>query len=241
MSAADIFGAHASNLWTRYRGEIQITNRIVGGIPKDPDTIKKWIEARLEGATDAALYQVVEETREAMQVEAFKTGKNPSPSDVNAEVARQFVGGNGFKMVDGVLCYESRCLKAALREAANTLFQGVTPFPGRAEKSRKGLKSTINETVVVGPEFLSLGVAAPTIENEQRIKHVTGPRGPQSVITVVDLVEKPLIHFQVDVLRDWMPVPLWAEIWAYIEKNGLGSDRARGDGINELVLWEKMR
>lgn len=229
----DLFGPADSDLFTTYRGTLQVLNRLTGGIPKDPNTIKKWIESRIEGGNDAALAEIMAETIEAMGEEAT------TPALAEA-MAKRVSSGNGFKRVDGVLTYESRCLKAALKEAANVLYPNVTDYPGKRAGSRKGLKSVVAETIFVGPEFLSLGVSEPDVVGDQRLKHITGPKGPQSTIAVVDLVIKPRIEFEVRVLNDWVPPKLWRSLWEYIGQDGIGSDRARGDGQNEIVSWEKV-
>lgn len=236
MSAADIFGKAAGN-YTRYRCEVQVANRLVGGIPKDPDTIKGWLTSRLE-VDDAVLVEMTEATYRQMREES---GAEPERDAVMEEVARQFEGGNGFKTVDGQLVYEGRCMKAAIKEAANIAYPNKTPYPGRPDALKaSGLKSKLAERVFVDEEYISLGVDAPS-DTEQRIKHIMTPQGPRSAINVVDVVDKPMLSFTVSVLDDFLKPEVWARIWSVIEANGLGSDRARGDGTCELITWEKLK
>jgi hypothetical protein len=160
------------------------------------------------------------------------------------EIARAYEGGNGFKSVDRgdgvmVLVYEGRCMKAALKEAMNICYPGVD-FPSKkniAPAYRKGLKSTGAERIFVPEDYISLDVTEAS-ETEQRIKHVTTPRGPRSAINVVDLVTRPLLRFHVDVWEDFLGLEEWGKIWALIESNGIGADRARSDGKCELMRWE---
>lgn len=71
MSARSIFEAripgtaHAN--WTTYHGRLRVHDKLIGGIPKDPDTIAKWIASRME-MDDRALLELVQTT--AMEMEA---------------------------------------------------------------------------------------------------------------------------------------------------------------------------
>lgn len=240
MGAMDIFGDIGE--WVTYYAEVQVLNRIVGGVPKEKDTIKAWLKARME-MTDADLAELTEQTYELMRVSSG--GVEPTKDAVAEEVARLYESGNGFKMVDGKLVYEGRCMKAALTEAANIVYPGVK-FPGKeklSENFRKGLKAAMKERVFVREEYITLGPPE-LAENEQRIKHVTGAQGRRSAITVVDTVARPLLRFHVDVLdttgqgEGFIPREVWGMIWGAVEHNGIGADRARGDGVCELKVWE---
>lgn len=281
MAATEIFNGQSP--FTRYYCELQVLSNIVGGVPKDKDTIKGWLASRLDlgdaqlAELTAKTYQEMQAARLAAREEELErqlalglitnlneggqlpglvdtTEVDPSnPAGFSAEppreevletVARGFEGGNGFKARnrgDGVeeLVYEGRCMKAALKEAANIAYPGID-FPSKtniAPKYRKGLKSTLAERIFVPEEFISLGVTQAT-ETEQRIKHVSTPRGPRSAINVVDLVFRPLLRFHVDVADDFLGDVEWGRVWSLIEANGIGADRARSDGKCELVKWE---
>lgn len=227
MGASAIFGTPSP--FAKYRATLQVHGKLVGGIPKDPDTIKKWIESRIKSGEDLALQEVWNATVEAM-------GTDAAYGDVVAAVAAETQGGNGFKSVGGELVYEGRCMKAALKESANIAYPG-TEWPGRPAKIRKGLKNYLAETVFVVEDTIGLGVSEPS-GTEQRIKHVMTPQGPRSSISVVDYVENPLLTFHVAVLDDVIKPDVWGRVWSTLEANGIGADRARGDGQCELVGWE---
>lgn len=232
MSAADLFPG--TDPFTRYAAEFQIDGVLVGGIPKDPDVIKGFLKARLDMG-DADLIELAQQT----YAEMTAAGEEPPTDDLADAVARKFEGGNGFKHVDGQLVYEGRCMKAALKEASNICYPG-TDWPGQKKaKLRKGLKNAAAERVFIVERFIPLGVTEPS-RTEQRVKHVTGPQGPRSAINVVDVVEKPLLCFTVAVLDDFIPAEAWGRIWQTIEQNGVGADRARGDGTGELIRWDRL-
>jgi hypothetical protein len=226
MPASAIFGT--PDPFAHYRATLVVHGKLIGGIPKDPDTIKKWIESRIKGGADLPLQELWNETVEAM-------GESASFGEVTAAVASEMQGGNGFKTMDGQLVYEGRCMKAALKEAANIAYPG-TEWPGRPAKIRKGLKNYLAETVFVVEDVIGLGVSEPS-GTEQRIKHVMTPQGPRSSIGVVDYVEDPKLSFTVAVLDGCIKDEVWGRLWAALERGGIGSDRARGDGQCELVDW----
>lgn len=237
MSALTLLGDPAKDdKFTRYHAEIQVHDKLIGGIPKDADTIKKWLASRIEGGNDLVLQELVNETVAEM---AEASGAAPGPDELLNEVARRTEGGNGFKSVDGQLVYEGRCMKAALKEAANIAYPG-TQFPGKPKDIRKGLHRFMAETVFVEDRYIPLGVSAPS-GTEQRIKHifVTG-KGKQGTINIVDYVEKPLLSFTVAVRNDFLPQSGWLEIWQTLEYIGIGADRARSDGQFELITWDRV-
>jgi hypothetical protein len=235
MSALTVFDRSADDEFARYRVELQVLDKIIGGVPKDPDTIRKWVESRIAQGADLALQQTVQETVEAMTAES---GETPGFGEVLDEVSRQIEGGNGFKFVDGNLVYEGRCMKSALKEACNVAYPG-TDWPGKPAGIRKGLMRYLAERVFIEDLHISLGVSAPS-GTEQRIKHIMTPQGPRSAINVVDYVTKPKLTFTVAVLDDFLPVKAWARMWQCAEEIGIGADRARSDGKFELLAWDRL-
>ncbi len=232
MAASDIFKkAIKEPAFTKYDVTIQIHGKLIGGIPKDADTIKKWLQARIPEGNDLALKELYQETVEAMD-------PGTAFDDVIEKLVEKTEGGNGFKTNNGVLVYEGRCMKAALKESANIAYPG-TDFPGKPKAIRKGLRNFMSETVFVTDDFISLGVSEPT-GSEQRIKHIMTPAGPRSAINVVDFVVDPTLNFTLAVLDDCLPDELWGRLFQVSELNGLGSDRARGDGRAELVGWDRL-
>lgn len=229
MGAAEIFG---TSRFVRYRAELQVRERLTGGVPKDPDTVKAWLKSRLE-MEDRALIDLANETQAAMMTQ---DGARPSADDLLDAVVGQVEAGNGFKRIDGQLIYEGRCLKAGLKEAANVAFPG-TDFPGKPAGIRKGLMRFLAERVFVEEDGIPLGIGEASW-TEQRVKHITTPQGPRSAINVVDIVEKPRLTATIAVLDDCISPQTWGAIWETLEEIGIGADRARGDGKFDLVSWE---
>jgi len=91
-------------MWIKFEVETQIRNRIIGGIPKNPEMIKAWLQSR-------GLGDLEEKTK--------------------AELADQLTEGQwqGFKKDDNGLYIEARQVKAMLKEAAN-IVRHVIKFKG---------------------------------------------------------------------------------------------------------------
>jgi hypothetical protein len=172
-------------------------------------------------------------------------GQEPTAAELTEAVAQKAVQGNGFKRLDGQLVWESRCLKAAHKEAASVLYPGGGLPPGAKEpvsgsRARKGLRSFVEERVEIAERYLPLGRTEPDISGEQRIKHISGAQGKLSTINAVDIVTDVTITATLLVLDDCLSPSLWCELWQYVERGGVGADRARGDGRAELVAWERL-
>ena len=237
MGAVDIFGT--TSQVTRYRVHLQVLDKIVGGVPSQESVIKGWLKARMElGERD--LQELTEQTLR----ERFP-GRQPSADELaeallESEAAPSV---NGFKRIPetGELAYETRCMKAAIKEWANSAYPG-TDWPGKKQVAngfRKGLMSTLEERVFVEGIYIGLGVKEPS-GIEERIKHTNGPQGPRSSISRVEYVERPLLEFTLKVHDDFLSLEAWGRIWERGEDIGIGADRGRSDGKFELLAFEKV-
>lgn len=222
---------------TEYDVTLQVKDLIVGGIPSDPSVIRKWIEARMD-LGDTALAELLATTI------AERDAPMTADEKVDAIMSSAHVPSvNGFKRNPdtGELIYEGRCMKAALKEAANSAFPG-TDYPGKGSAkgvaARKGLMSTFVERVFVRDHMIGLGVKEPT-RVEERIKHVMTPQGPKSAINSVEVIERPTLSFVLAVHDDFLPREAWAKIWQRCEDIGVGSDRGRSDGQFELLQFDR--
>lgn len=246
MSAKDIFRG-TRDIFTVYDAAVQVRGIIVGGVPSDPSVIRRWLESRL-GAGDTRLQEIWEETQRAMKGAEGSLGEVSMEDKLDALMEADVVSLNGFKRrpESGELCYEGRCMKAALKESANSAYPG-TSYDGKKQASengsaapRKGLLSTMAERVFVDPSMIGLGTKMPS-RTEERIKHVMSPQGPVSAIARVEVVEQPLLEFTVSVRDDFLPDEAWSRIWQSAEEIGIGADRAMSDGRFDLVRWDRRK
>ncbi|WP_219471264.1 hypothetical protein [Nonomuraea rhizosphaerae] len=247
MSAADIFGI--TEPVSVYRVRLQVHSKLIGGVPSSPSVIKGWLKTRLE-LGDRSLQELAERTLR----ERF-TDRQPSADELAQAVMEsgQDVNVNGFKRLNGMLAYEARCMKAALKEAMNSTYPGTDwdgkkdykPPTGRPLPAgfRKGLMATAAERVfVLGDihrDYISLGMAEPS-GIEERIKHIKTAQGPRSSISRVEYVDKPSLEFTLRVHDDFLSQQAWGAIWVRLQDIGIGADRARSDGQFELTDWQRI-
>ncbi len=236
MSAADIFKIKgAKDAFAVYELELQVEHILVAGIPKDPKIAEAWIKARLE-LGDREIRELAEQT--IKETRAVAPDEVLSVDELAAAVVGEIKTGNTFKRhpVTGNPAYEGRCMKSAIKEAANIAYPGST-FPGQpATNKRKGLKRYLAETVFVPETFIDLGPLE--VFTAHRPGH---PRKyGDSVIVVYDYVERPLVRCTLKVLDDYIVDEVWRRLWEVLELNGIGSDRSMGNGVNELKRFERV-
>jgi hypothetical protein len=237
MGARDIFGGDTSV--ARYRVQLQVIDKLVGGVPSSESVIKGWLKSRMD-VDDRHLQELVQKTL----AERF-SDRQPSADELAEALLESDAAPsiNGFKRIPDTneLAYEGRCMKAAIKEWANSAYPG-TDWPSKkkvAASFRKGLMATLAERVFVEEVYIGLGVKEPT-GVEERIKHVNGPTGPRTAINRVEYVTRPLLEFELKVHDDFLTAEEWARIWERGEDIGIGADRGRSDGKFELVGWERI-
>lgn len=87
-----------------------------------------------------------------------------------------------------------------------------------------------------GPLFTL--VTAPD-DVETFIGHVTGPQGPRSNLTRVEVVSGATIHFEAKILRDEIKHTHWPIIFLAGQENGLGAMRSQGYGRFDVSRFER--
>lgn len=241
MTALNVFkelGADTADQFTTYRVQLRCVDKLIGGVPSDESVIKGWLKARMD-VKDRDLQEMVDK----VLAERFPDGQPEADELADALLQTDAAPSvNGFKRMDtGELAYEGRCMKAALKEFANSAYPG-TEWPGKtavAKGFRKGLMSTLAERAFVEEIYIGLGVKEPT-GVEERIKHVMTPQGPRSSINRVEYVQSPELTFTLRVRDDFLPLKAWARIWQAGEQIGIGADRGRSDGRFELLAFDRL-
>lgn len=237
MGARDIFGGDTTV--ARYRVRLQVIDKLVGGVPSSESVIKGWLKARMD-VDDRHLQELVQKTLAERFSDRQPSADELAEALLDSDAAPSI---NGFKRIPDTneLAYEGRCMKAAIKEWANSAYPG-TDWPSKkkvAASFRKGLMATLAERVFVEEVYIGLGVKEPT-GVEERIKHVNGPTGPRTAINRVEYVTRPLLEFELKVHDDFLTAEEWARIWERGEDIGIGADRGRSDGKFELVGWERI-
>lgn len=209
-------------LYDIYTVEIVMRDRLYGGIPRNKDLIKTWVEATT-GHADAQAEEITAAAMEQM---------------VDNVAEKSWIG--FFRDEQKGLYLESRCLKAAIKQCASVL--GLS-------RTKRGSKQILHEGAEVkatdGGDKLWLGKQEPDGIDERPI-HVMTPQGPRTALKRGDYVENVKLEFEV-----WVLWTQHAEtrhigeedlrmILALAQENGIGADRSQGKGKFDVTKFEKI-
>lgn len=216
-------------MWKMFSLEMRFRDRLMGGIPKNPDLIKDWLEARKpsepafaarqaagEPMTPVAeLAKEVEETVEAVEERAW----------------------TGFQSDDNGLFVRSDHVKAHLKDCANVLrkFEDVTAFRAKLadrvfpEPPRIYLMRTVEEAekaFIVDPDGYW-----------EHPVHVMTPKGKRSALKRTDYVTEARIQLNLRVLDDGgITEKHLRDILEYGAIHGFGAERGLGNGQYDFTL-----
>jgi hypothetical protein len=229
-----VFADRAADLFTIYDVSITFTDKVMGGVPKDPKIIEGWLRAK------AGLTDDVEELRQATLRTLTELGLEVKPDmtweqieEASASLAAEKQT-NGFKRDTNGLYLEERQVKAMLKESTNILFAAE-----RWGKTKKGPKSFLAERVFVKPDRIYLDRTEPD-GVDLFIGHVSGPQGRRSTITYIEYVERATATLRVLSTKDELGADEWGLLWAHAEKNGLGALRSQGHGQFVVTKWDRV-
>lgn len=198
-------------LFTRYKLTLHLEN-LMAGIPKHPDLIASWLEAR------------------APSEYAFSKRTAPVPLDelaedvaaaVHAEATEENKIWCGFKSDENGLYVDGYHVKSHLKDCANILQKTV---------AIKALKAKLADRVFVEEARLPLGYGAPAGYWEHPV-HVMTMQGPRSALKRSDYVEHVDLHATLRVLED--RVITEATLRAILDLGawkGFGAERGLGNG-----------
>ena len=208
---------NSSELYDRYRLKIAFRHRLYGGVPKNKELIKSWVEATTgfsdqisEELTEAAKQQMLDETTEKSW--------------------------NGFSRdAEKGLFIECRQVKAALKQCASVL--GIT-------RKKIGSKQILAEggEVKALDSGMRLYLGRKEADGfEERPIHVMTAQGPRTALKRVDYVEKPTLEFEVWILKTQSAEKRHIgeeelrQILALMQENGIGADRSQGGGKMDVI------
>lgn len=201
-------------MWLPYKLEMRLTGRLMAGVPKHPDIIKSWLEARAPtyAPPDAIpLLELAEQVAE--QMEAVATQENKIWC--------------GFKSDEHGLYVDGYHVKAHLKDCANIL-QGHLGI--------RALKAKIANHVYVLEERCYLGKDEPDGYWEHPV-HIMTMQGPRSALKRNDYVEAPVLKVQLQVLDDKVITQkLLESILDYGSVHGFGAERGLGNGRYTYAL-----
>jgi hypothetical protein len=208
-----------SHLYDRYGVTIAARERLTGGVPKNPELIRSWVESTTEHSDATTDAQVAESLEKMVETTTEKCW-------------------TGFFSDDRGIFLEPRQFKALFRECA-TLLQTFVKRRGSKQIYQHGLEVKSPE----GGSRIYVGKHKPDGFVEMPI-HVQTAQGPRSALKRFDFVECVTITFQVwvlktasqekrhvgeDTLRDWL---------ALAQENGIGANRSQGYGKFDVLSFE---
>jgi hypothetical protein len=244
-----VFDHLKAELFAAYAVQLKFEDKLMGGVPKNPKVIQGWLRAKA-GITEAReLFQV---TARTMEENGTPLGVSPSAlAEMDADEMYNIIdrateehaalkSTNGFKSDDDGLYIEDRQVKAMLKESTNIVF----PYQkgkkdGQWGTTKKTPKSFLAETVFVRPGRLYLGTEEPD-GIELMPGHVKDQLGKRSTLTYHEYVERPVLNFEVEVMRDELTLDQWGLVWLHAQSNGLGALRSQSHGRFEVTKFERV-
>jgi hypothetical protein len=222
-----------STLFVQYRARLVFRDKLLGGIPKDPQLIEGWLRSRAGLTETNEIRHVMLRTLGELGVEASADMSFEQLEQASAAVAARKQT-TGFKVGEQGLYIEARQVKAMLKESTNVVFGGERFGP-----TRKGPKPFVAEHVFVEPDRLWLGAREPH-GVEMTIGHLIGPTGPRSIVGYHEFVQDATLEFRVLTMRDCLSPEQWADLWVHAQENGLGALRSQGFGRFFIEQWERV-
>lgn len=230
-------GVFDADVFTTYHARLELRNKLMGGIPKNPRVIEGWLRAKAGIEDEEEVRQAMRRTLTELDPD-LEIAPNASFDEI-VKASEKLAGSmqtNGFKQDEQGLYIESRQVKALLKESVNILFPYQTHKWGA---TRKTPKSFVAERVFINPDRLHLGVTEPD-GVDLMIGHVSGPGGKRSTVTYHEYVEQPGIEFEVLVAEDSITQKQWAMTWVHSQENGLGALRSQGHGRFTITQWKRI-
>lgn len=213
--SVDFFNNHTDGLWNHVLVKLRFHDKLAGGVPRNEEVIRSWIESKNKELSAAEREKLVQATVSEM----------PDLTEEKSEKHRE-----GFKSDEHGLYIENRCIKAMLKEAGNVM---------KTMLEKTGLKAKVAERVFVLGDRTHLHLDAPS-GTDERVVHAMTMQGPRTSIRLVDYAENAEISFVVAVLDDpsqkmRVTIDEVAELLRYAQFNGLGALRSQGYGQFSVV------
>jgi len=207
-------------MWTRYEVAMEFTGKVMGGIPKNTEVIKAWLEARMPSEA------------------VFARMPNPTPIATLAEEVAEAVGAtdekeqkvwSGFMSDESGLYVPGFHIKAHLKDVANILQKQI---------GIKALKAKVADRFFVEEEKVYLGKMEPDGYWEHPV-HIMTMQGPRSALKRNDYVERPRLVFTFKMLDDKIITEkILNSLFEYGGIHGFGAERGLGNGRYNAIMRE---
>lgn len=211
----------SSKLYDIYHLTIKTRGRLCGGVPRNKELIRSWVEAST-GFKDETSEKLTQENADLI---------------VNEVAEKTWVG---FHEDAKGIMIQARNVKACLKQSASLLQITV---------KKRGSKQILAEGMEVkamdGGDRIYLGKKAPDGTDESPI-HVMTAQGPRTALRRMDYVTDVTVDFQIWVLKTapqenrHIGVEDLERILCHAQENGLGASRSQGEGKFDVIKFEKV-
>lgn len=247
------------DLWAYRKVRVQFRSELLGGVPRDPKTLRNWLLAAAGATSEEVMAVRLKETLEAVGQEIEPDLSFAGLLEAVTHMEGQRI--NGFKRVPeqaeqaaAQLYIEGRQIKAMIKEQINILYA-----MDRWGPTGKGTKAYAAERVFVMEDVIPLNRIDPDGVIEKFV-HVNTPQGRRSSIERSEWVWRPTIEFHVMIEKVrkqsadekaprgfrpggrtelCIPENVWHEIWVSGQENGIGASRSQGFGRFDIIGWDE--
>lgn len=248
-----IFAPREIAHYLRWRVEIRLTDLILGGAPKQADTLMSWLRSRFEAEDDlrAKLFEHV-------RMQGIDVAETATIEQIWEQLrlygAEQH--GNGFLRDERGVFAPGRCMKSSIKEAANTRFAGERWGPriknAAGEESsagRKGVLRVVAERLFVLDAKLHMlrktddGGLEPLADADGTLLHIghpDGPRGRVSTLNYFDFCRQPWVVFTLQAPPDFPTEEQVIDILTEAQFHGLWAGRSLGYGQFRVTGFDRV-
>lgn len=158
-----------------YDVEVQCTDFLLGGAPKNPDTLLAWLKSRFDKEDDLRAKLLEHVRLQGIDVEQDATIEHVWEQ---LKSFGQEQHGNGFLQDDKGLFVPSRCVKSLLKEAANVRFAGEYWKSGRNAKGEPAGRAKLALSVIAERVYVEDNKTYVMRRDDKGdLKHITEPDG----------------------------------------------------------------
>lgn len=215
-------------MWKLFDLKLEFKDRLMGGIPKNPDLIGDWLKAREPSESAFQKRSAAGETMTPVETLAKEVADT-----IEAEEERAWTG---FQSDDNGLFVRKDHIKAHIKDCANVLRQMLDVT---------ALRAKVADRVFPEPDRIYLLVdstddivQAPTDYWEHPV-HVMTPKGKRSALKRTDYVTGAHVELKLRVLDDKIVTAKeLTQILEYGSVHGFGAERGLGNGQYDFDLTE---
>ncbi len=210
-------------MWNTYQLEL-VVDKLTGGLPKHPEIVRRWQEAKWPTGGDAVTGKTIE------QATAETIDLIGEPNEEVSGIWTGFVSARFEEPGIQFACIEARIIKAMLKEAANIVKNLTLLRDPKTGKTPGYLRSKVAERVFVSPRLIRV-CEEDKVKSAERPIHVMTMRGPRTALKRVDYVEDVPLSCTLRVLNDKVITEKVLRVMLdYAQDGGLGTDRSIGSG-----------